>query len=202
MQACLENTTLPLLESVPAWTIRVARPTTTGRDELAQDLRGVPKAALRHVFGNVLGTRLWHQHRAAPTSAKPALVAAASASALAAGVYANAAPLTDANASSTAAAKNSIKAERVPDAEISSGMLHYLCAEAAATLRERKCLARSIALTALYSDGESVTAREPLPLAADDSTALETAARLALRSMRGNAFVSIKLDLTATAIHP
>jgi hypothetical protein len=35
--------------------------------------------------------------------------------------------------------------------------------------------------------------------AANDATALETAARLALRSMRCNAFVSLKLDLTATA---
>ena len=59
MQACFENAapalldsvSLPLLESAPAWTIRVARREAADRDELAQELHGVPKAALRQVFG-------------------------------------------------------------------------------------------------------------------------------------------------------
>jgi hypothetical protein len=49
----------------------------------------------------------------------------------------------------------------------------------------------------IYADGKSESVRQPLPLAANEATALETAARLAMRSMRSNTFVSLKLDLTA-----
>lgn len=189
MQACLENvalpllppTSLPLLESAPAWTIRVARPAAADRNELASELRGVPKAALRQVFGKLLGTRLWQQGRAtdatAPSNEKAASIAAIP---------------TRPSAAPIAATPST------PDTEISSGMLRYLCAEAAATLRDRKRLAKSIALTVLYSDGESESVRQPLPLAANEAVALETAARLAMLSMRSNAFVSLKLDLTTT----
>ena len=69
MQTCIENTPLPLLESAPAWTIRVAGPADTDRNELARELRGVPKAALRQVFGKLLGTRLWQQLRTATPAA-------------------------------------------------------------------------------------------------------------------------------------
>jgi hypothetical protein len=177
MHACLESTPLPLLESTPTWTIRIARP-PADRNELAQILRGVPKAALRQVFGKALGTRLWQQHRAAnSTTAKPAAAAPISPSAL------------------------------VPDNEISGGMLRYLCAEAAATLRDRKRFAKSIALTVQYSNGESETVQQALLHAANESSALEAAARLALRATRSNTFVSLKLDVTATttpytAAHP
>ena len=167
MQACCENTALPLLESTPAWTIRVARP-AADRHELAQELRGVPKAALRQVFGKALGTRLWQHHRATrSTIAKRATAAAVLAS------------------------------TPIPDAEISSGILHYLCAEAAARLRDRQRLAKSIVLTVQYSDGESETVQEPLLQAENDAGALEAAARLALRNTRSNTFVSLKLDVTA-----
>jgi hypothetical protein len=177
MQACLENaplsfvesTSLPLLESAPAWTIRVARPTAVDRNDLARELRGVPKAALRQVFGKILGTHLWQQHRAAiPVG--------------------------------TTTSPTGCAVPPIPDAEIRSGMLRYLCAEAATTLRERKRVAKSLSLTVLYSDGESETVREPLHGVANDSAALETAARLALRRSRSDAFVSLKLDLTATPI--
>jgi hypothetical protein len=203
MQACLENNTLPLLESTsipsiesassprlestslalfddaplpltdnaPAWTIRVARSVSPNRNELAKELLGVPKAALRQVFGKVLGTRLWQQNRAA-TSPAPAT--------------AKAAPVAPISPSATVSA-----------AEISGGMLRYLCAEAAATLCERQRFAKSIALTVQYSDGESETVEKTLPRTANDAASLETAARLALRSMRSSIFVSLKLDVTA-----
>lgn len=196
MQACLETaalpllesssrpslatTTVPLRESAPAWTIRITRPAAPDRDELATELRGVPKAALRQVFGKIMGTRLWQLNRAIATTA-PASVKTAPVAAIPARPSALIAP-----------------APRIPDTDISSGMLQYLCAEAAATLQDRKRLAKSIALTVLYSDGKSEYVRQPLPHAANEATALETAARLALRSMRSTAFVSLKLDLTAT----
>jgi nucleotidyltransferase/DNA polymerase involved in DNA repair len=188
MQACLENTapplfapaSLPCLESTPAWTIRFCRPAAPDRNELSQELRGVPKAALRQVFGKIMGTRLWQLNRAIATTAsanvKTMPVAAIHA-------HPSAGPIA--------------ATPRIPDTEISCGMLQYLCAEAAATLRERKRLAKSISLTVLYSNGESQIVRESLPHAANEAAALETAARLAMRSMRSNAFVSLKLDLTA-----
>jgi hypothetical protein len=187
MQACLENpalplleftslpshepTSLPLVDTMPAWTIRVARPAVPSRNELANELLGVPKAALRQVFGKVLGTRLWQQNRAAttpaPATAKAPPVAAISPNA------------------------------PISDAEISGGMLRYLCAEAATTLCEHKRFANSVALTVQYSNGETEALRQPLRQGTNDATALETAARLALRRMRSDVFVSLKLDVTA-----
>jgi nucleotidyltransferase/DNA polymerase involved in DNA repair len=167
MQACLENTALPLLESAPRWTIRVARPIVAGRNELAHELRCVPKAALRQVFGKMMGTRLWQQHR----------------------------PATIAKSSAVAISPNT----PTPDAEIARGMLRYLCAEAATTLRDRQRLAKSLALTVLYADGQSETVREPLPQPANDAATLEVAACSALRGARSDAFVSLKLDITAAA---
>jgi nucleotidyltransferase/DNA polymerase involved in DNA repair len=185
MQACLENPTLPLRESIPTWTIRITRPAGVNRNELTKELSGVPKAALRQVFGKIMGTRLWQLNRAiattAPTSAKNAPVAAIP-------TCPSSAPVA--------------VTPQIPDREISSGMLQYLCFEAAATLRDRKRLAKSISLTVLYSDGASESVRQPLPRVTNEATALETAARLALRSMRSNAFVSLKLDLTATPAQP
>jgi nucleotidyltransferase/DNA polymerase involved in DNA repair len=194
MQACLENTALPLLtsnslprygerpypaESAPAWTIRITRPASTDRNELASELRGVPKAALRQVFGKIMGTRLWQLNRAIATTAPVSTIAAP-----AAAIPARpSAPI--------------VATPRIADTEISSGLLGYLCAEASATLRDRKRLAKSISLTVIYADGKSESVRQPLPLAANEATALETAARLAMRSMRSNTFVSLKLDLTA-----
>jgi hypothetical protein len=170
MQACLENASLPLFESVPTWTIRVARPLAPNRNELAQELRGVPKAALRQVFGKVLGTRVWQQHRTEPTGAM-------------------------------AASGTTIPVpSEVPDSEISTGMLRYLCAEAATALRENRRVARSVALTVLYSNGESESVREPLPAAVNDPLALEAAAHVALRRLPSANFVSLKLDLTATSV--
>jgi len=156
----LEPTSRPVPESVPAWTIRVARTAAQDRNELAQELHGVPKAALRQVFGKRLGTGLWH---------------------------------------SNTAAKSSSETGRIPDAEISSGMLHYLCAEAATTLRERKRFAKSVSLTVQYPNGESETAHQLLLRSTNDRASLEDAAQAAIRGMRSNAFVSLKLDLTATA---
>jgi len=171
---------LPLSESAPAWTIRISRPAAPGRDELATGLSGVPKAALRQVFGKIMGTRLWQLNRAIATTC---------------GASAKAAPVAANPAQPSAPV---VPTPRIPDYEVSSGMLRYLCSEAAAALRDRKRLAKSIALTVLYSDGKSESVRQPLPRAANDAPALETAARLAMRSLRSTAFVSMKLDLTAT----
>jgi hypothetical protein len=175
MQACLENTalplleptSLPLLESAPAWTIRVARPTSPDRNELAQELHGVPKAALRQVFGKLLGTRLWQQNRVV--------------------------------APATGNVKDLSPSKPVSDTEISGGMLRYLCSEAATTLRQRNRAAKSISVTLQYSDGKSETAHQLLLQSTNDPGSLETAARAALRGMRPDAFVSLKLDLTAAA---
>jgi impB/mucB/samB family C-terminal domain len=172
-----DSTALPQIEPVPTWTIRIARPTSAHRNELAQELRGVPKASLRHVFGKVLGTRLWQQNRAAtatvaandPTDAKPAPAASISDRSL------------------------------VADTEISSGMLRYLCAEAATTLREGKRLAKSISLTVRYPNGESETAHQLLLTSTADPASLEAAAQAAIRGMRSDAFVSLKLNVTAAA---
>jgi nucleotidyltransferase/DNA polymerase involved in DNA repair len=213
MQACIENATLPLLEptspplertrmplresaslpridNVPTWTIRVARPPAAHRNELAQELRGVPKAALRHVFGKIMGTHLWQLNRAIAT-AVPANSSAAPANAKPAPV----APISPLAAISPVAAIS--PSAPISDCEISSGLLRYLCAEAAATLLDRKRVAKSIALTVQFSGGESATVRQSLPQPASDPAALEAAARLALRRMRSNACVSLKLDVTA-----
>jgi hypothetical protein len=76
-------------------------------------------------------------------------------------------------------------------------LLRYLCAEAAATLRERRRFAKSISLTVLYPNGESETAHQLLLRSTNDAEALEAAAHTAIRGMRSRAFASLKLDLTA-----
>ncbi len=175
MQATLEDTALPLLESTslplpesaPAWTIRVARPASPDRNELARELRDVPEAALRQVFGKLLGTRLWQQNRVL--------------------------------ALSSGDAKDLSATKSIADAEISSGMLHYLCAEASTTLQERKRFAKSLSLTVQYPNGESEIAHQLLLRSTNDSVSLEAAAHAAIRGLRSNAFVSLKLDVTATA---
>jgi hypothetical protein len=78
-------------------------------------------------------------------------------------------------------------------------MLHHLCAEAAATLRERNRLAKSISLTLQHPNGEAETAHQLMLESTNDPRSLESAARAAIRGMRSDAFVSLKLDLTATA---
>jgi nucleotidyltransferase/DNA polymerase involved in DNA repair len=174
-QSPLKSASLPLLESAPAWSVHVARLASPDRNELAQELRGVPKAALRQVFGKLLGIRLWQQNRAAANTSSAAKNLTAD------------------------AAKNLIAAETVSDTEISGGMLRYLCSEAAATLRERKRAAKSISLTVQYSDGQSETAHQLFLESTNDLASLEAAALAAIRGMRSNAFVSLKLDVSATA---
>lgn len=181
-----ESASLQRIDNAPTWTIRIARPAAEDRHELAQELRGVPKAALRHVFGKIMGTHLWQLNRAISTAA-PANSKSAPANAKPAATNAKPAPIA---AISLAAP--------ISDCEICSCLLTYLCAEAAATLRGRNRVAKSIVLTAQYSGGESATMRQSLAQPANDSAALEAAARLALRRMRSNAFVSLKLDVTAT----
>lgn len=234
MQACLENDSLPLLESActprldstslplfqsatlplgdsapppsvdaalppfdaaPAWTIRIARPAAANRNELAKELCGVPKAALRQVFGKVMGTRLWQLNRLVPrgaTGAPPANISAGAQPAKSS--TATSAKLSD----SMPTLKTFAEPQQVSDSEIRGGMLRYLCTEAAATLRERNRLANSISLTAQYSDGRSETVRRLLLQSANDADALEAAAGLAIRAMRSDAFVSLKLDIAAT----
>jgi nucleotidyltransferase/DNA polymerase involved in DNA repair len=172
MQTCLENTERPLLEGTPAWTIRVARPARQDRHELARELCSVPKAALRQVFGKSLGTRLWRENRAVAPDQQSAKIAPAP-------------PVAAPPA--------------VSDSEVSDGMLSYLCCEAAATLRERSRLAKSITLTLRYSNGESETAHQLLLHSTNDPKSLEAAAQSAIRGMRLDAFVSLKLDLTASS---
>jgi hypothetical protein len=201
----LESATLPLgdsapqpsLDAAPGWTIRIARPAAANRNELAKELCGVPKAALRQVFGKLMGTRLWQLNRLAPKVAAVAPPAKISAGAQPAK---SSTAASDAKTSdSTPTLKTFAEPQQVPDSEIRSGMLRYLCTEAATTLCERKRLANSISLTAQYSDGRSETVRRLLLHSANDADTLEAAARLAIRAMRSSTFVSLKLDLTAAA---
>jgi hypothetical protein len=164
----VESTSLPLLESAPAWTIRVARHASPDRNELARELLGVPKVALRQVFGKLLGTRLWQQNRVV--------------------------------ALSSGDAKDLSGPKPVSDAEISGGMLQYLCAEAATTLQVRKRFAKSVSLTVQYPNGECETAHQLLLRSTNDPASLEAAAHSAIRGMRCGAFVSLKLDVTATTM--
>jgi hypothetical protein len=78
-------------------------------------------------------------------------------------------------------------------------MLRYLCAEAATTLRERNRLAKSVSLTVQYPNGAVVTVHQLLLESTNDPGSLESAAHAAIRGMRRDVFVSLKLDLTTTA---
>lgn len=68
MEACIETSALLASNPAPAWAVRVARP-VGDRFRMAEDLRGVPKAALQSVFGKLVGQRIWHQARPVPVTA-------------------------------------------------------------------------------------------------------------------------------------
>jgi nucleotidyltransferase/DNA polymerase involved in DNA repair len=62
MEACMETTASPSPVPASLWALRIAGPRHAGR-RLAECLRGVPKPALRAIFGKSLGNRIWQQAR-------------------------------------------------------------------------------------------------------------------------------------------
>jgi hypothetical protein len=58
MEAFVDTSTVPSVNTSPAWAIRVPRPPGDGF-RMAGQLHGVPKPTLQTVFGDGLGRRIW-----------------------------------------------------------------------------------------------------------------------------------------------
>jgi hypothetical protein len=62
METCIESPAFVARDAGPSWTTRFARPDGDGF-RMVEELRGVPKAALRSIFGKTFGGRIWMRTR-------------------------------------------------------------------------------------------------------------------------------------------
>ena len=89
---------------------------------------------------------------------------------------------------------------QVADTEISAGMVEYVCAQAAATLRERGRQAKTIQLTVTYTDGESRLVQTRLARPTDEGDELAEATRELLDRLPSNGAWSVGLKLTSVEV--
>lgn len=91
-------------------------------------------------------------------------------------------------------------ANRIPDAEISTGMVEYVSKQAAETLRERSRQAKAIALTVTYADGESRLVQTRLPRPTNEGDKIAEAATKLLGRLPTNGAQSIDLRVTSLEV--
>jgi nucleotidyltransferase/DNA polymerase involved in DNA repair len=159
----------------------VSHVSTTRHNSLVPEFRGIPKAALRTVFGKELGQQIWKLARAerlgaenAParseaTPAKHGVPAAAAASGLA-------------------------------DAEIVRGMIGYVSRRAAETLAQHKRQAKAIGLRLAYSDGVVSTQRTRLARPTSDAHELAAAAIDLFHAFEPRDVALESINLTTTTL--
>jgi DNA polymerase IV len=92
--------------------------------------------------------------------------------------------------------------KRIPDTDISNGMVAYISKQAADALRESGRQAKGLSITINYADGEAIVARTRLARATNDGDAIAEAALELLRqvSVRAVALVSIRLAMTGVEL--
>lgn len=143
----------------------VSHASTTHSNSLLPEFRGIPKAALRTVFGKELGQQIWKLARATGPQAKDAAEDPAQ------DAETPVAPVPTKHAAPPAAA-----ASGLADAEIVRGMIGYVSRRAAETLALHKRQAKAIGLKLAYSDGVVSTQRTRLARPTSDSHELAAAA--------------------------
>jgi nucleotidyltransferase/DNA polymerase involved in DNA repair len=145
------------------------------KDRLVRKLNGVPKRALRAVFGKVLGRRIWEQVRrpASPTGRC---------------VPASKEPRT------TSAG--------ITDDELLLAMIESVCRRAAQTLGQHRRLARAIGLTLAYADGFVHSERARLARPSADATEIGAAAIELLQGHEPRQSPLVSLNLTTATLLP
>ena len=89
---------------------------------------------------------------------------------------------------------------QVADAEISAGMLEYVCKQAAGTLHARGRQAKAIELTVTYTDGESRLVRTRLARPTEEENELAEAATKLLSRLSSNGTRSIDLKVATVEL--
>jgi nucleotidyltransferase/DNA polymerase involved in DNA repair len=149
-----------------------------GNESMIQELAGVPRAALRRVFGKALGQRIWEEAREVARS----------------GDGSHRGP------SSRAASDAS---NGVGDAEIVEGMISHLAREAEQTLRNRKRQAAAIALRLTYGNDEARLSRSNLARPSNDASEIAAAAMdLWLQEGRRSPVEAVQLLITSILTEP
>ena len=143
-------------------TTRITHAATDRFKGLAPQFHGIPKGALRAVFGNELGQQIWKL-------ARPARRQAEDARTLVEPIPAKPIP-TKYDTPAAAAASG------LDDGEIVRGMIGYVCRRAAETLAHHNRQAKAIGLKLTYSDGIVSTHRTRLAQPTGDAQELAAAA--------------------------
>jgi hypothetical protein len=170
MEAHIENASVSA-ESV--WHIAPAE--NRRKDRLLEKLNGVPKGALRTVFGKVLGRRIWEQVRqpASHTGLR---------------VQASKQPRT------TSAG--------ITDDELLLAMIESVCRRAAETLGQRRRLARAIGLTLAYADGFIQSERARLARPSADASEIGAAAIELFQGREPRESPLVSINLTTATLQP
>jgi len=146
------------------------------RDRMLKDLDGVPKAALRTMFGKVMGRRIWEQVR---RSNQPTRRADA--------------------ANSTRAASNPAGSE-VTDADLVVAMIESVSRRAGETLRVHEREAKAIGLMLTYADGAVTSESARLAPPSADAGEISAAAIALFRSCRPREAALVSINLTTSTL--
>jgi nucleotidyltransferase/DNA polymerase involved in DNA repair len=175
MRIHAEHTASPRLSNSAAW--RVAPPVDKlPKDRMLRELSGVPKGALRAVFGKELGKQIWEQVR------RPRPVAG------------------DAGAPQqphTAARRGTLD---VTDNELFAAMIESISRRAAETLAQHRRQANAIGLNLAYSDGSVRTESIRLARPSADAGDISAAAVHLFQRREPSDLLPISINLTTTTV--
>jgi nucleotidyltransferase/DNA polymerase involved in DNA repair len=153
---------------------QTSNPAAYGKN-LLTELRYVPKPALRAVFGDGFGRRIWELTRHQDEHQRP-----------------------------TSPTPGALTAMAVPhgltEPEIVSGMIEYVSRRAAETLAEEQRQAKAIGLRLLYADGLVHTQRTRLARPTSDSHELSAAAIDLFHRAPARKLAVVSVSLTGTTV--
>ncbi len=168
-----QTETTPVVEGA-GW--HVAPKSGIPRDRMLKDLDGVPKAALRTVFGNAMGRRVWEQVRRSNEPTRR----------------------TDAGNSSRAGS-NPVGSE-VTDADLVVAMIESVSRRAGETLRVHRRQAKAIGLVLTYADGAATSESARLARPTVDASEISAAAVALFRCCRLREAVLVSINLTTSTL--
>jgi nucleotidyltransferase/DNA polymerase involved in DNA repair len=167
----------------------VSHVSTTRHNSLVPEFRGIPKAALRTVFGKELGQQIWRLARAARPQARDA-----------AQDPVNDADMPVESVPTKHGAPPAAAASGLADAEIVRGMIGYVSRRAAETLAQHKRQAKAIGLRLAYSDGVVSTQRTRLARPTSDAHELAAAAIDLFHAFEPRDVALESINLTTTTL--
>jgi len=148
------------------------------RDRMLKDLDGVPKAALRTMFGKVMGRRIWEQVRRSNEPTRRA----------------------DPGNSSRPASRLVGVGPEVTDTELVLAMIESVSWRAGETLRAHKREAKAIGLALTYADGAATSESARLARPSADAGEISTAAIALFRSRRPREAALVSINLTTSTL--